>query len=122
MRGDQIATWLEGLKHGWESRDPAAISDLFSESAGYKHNPYLPAVHGRQQIRDYWRGELEKVTSVDVDWGAIIQDGQRVAVEYRATTRLGSNRTLDFGVLLLEFDNGLCTGLREYWMLREEAP
>ncbi len=111
--------WLEAMGTAWRRLDPIAVAQLFTEGAMYRPHPHRPPLHGRRAIAQYWADEFATIESAEVSWGEPIIDGRRMAVEYQATTSAEASQTLDSGVLLLQFEAGLCSELREYWMLQE---
>ena len=46
--------WLDDYKAAWESRDPSAAADLFTDDASYGEMPFDPPIVGREAIATYW--------------------------------------------------------------------
>lgn len=119
MRNKRVEVWLAAFKVGWEALSPQAIADLFSSHVAYQASPHQEPQHGVAAVQRHWVEELEEVDSATVEFAEPLVDDDRVAVEYETTIENWAGTRVDNGVLVLEFADGLCTSLREYWMITE---
>ena len=112
--------WLERYRRAWIERDADAASQLFTEDAIYREQPFQPPFVGRAAIREYWSTVTASQTSGELRYGKAIVDGNRLAVEWWANlTANGSPLTLAGEFLLLFNETGACRELREYWLLSQ---
>ena len=117
-----IATeWLDRLATAWRDRDPEAAANLFTSDATYRSYPFQAPLRGRAEITEYWASATSSQTGIDVNFGAPLVDGDRVAVEWWSVIDEGGRPTTDAGGLFLTFVDGRCSSLREYWNLADEA-
>jgi ketosteroid isomerase-like protein len=120
------ADWLERYRRAWIERDADAASQLFTEDATYREQPFQAPFVGRAAIRDYWSRVTASQTDVKLRYGRSIVDGHRVAVEWWANLQTNDGPlTLAGEFLLLFAESGQCRELREYWVLtpsRVEPP
>jgi uncharacterized protein (TIGR02246 family) len=113
-----VEGWLERYGRAWETRDPSAAAELFTEDGEYREQPFDEPMKGRSAIYRYWQEIPE--TQRDVAFGAeilaVLED--RAIVRWWSSyvkIRTGEPTRLD-GVFLLEFaPDGLCRSLREWW-------
>ena len=54
MTNEAFAAWVDGYVRAWESNDPAAIGELFTEDARYFTAPFREPWRGRSAIVDGW--------------------------------------------------------------------
>jgi ketosteroid isomerase-like protein len=54
MTREDVQAWLDRYVAAWETYDPAAIGDLFSEDAEYRYHPADAPVVGRTAIVRAW--------------------------------------------------------------------
>jgi uncharacterized protein (TIGR02246 family) len=112
--------WLERYRRAWIERDADAASQLFTEDALYREQPFQPAFAGRAAIRDYWSTVTASQTSVELRYGRAVVDGRRVAVEWWANLQTDGGPLTLAGEFLLSFaESGQCRELREYWLLTQ---
>ena len=121
MDGNSAQVWLNRLGQAWRDRNPQAAGELFAEHAVYRSDPFRPALVGRSAIVDYWAQATGSQSGIAVTFGSPLVQGNRVAVEWWSTMNEDGHPTTDAGGLFLLFENGLCTELREYWNLTEQA-
>lgn len=112
-----LEEWIEGYKLAWESRDPDAVTLLFTPEATYRDNIHEDPHRGHEGIHAYWQSVTAAQDEVSVRMGRPFADGKRVAVEFWTNMKVdGEDATLP-GCLLLDFDDAwLCRRLREYWV------
>lgn len=118
-----LATWLEGYKAAWETRDAEKAVALFTADATYQDEAFSSPHVGAQGIRDYWTkvtaGQRDvkfqyQVLSIKSNTGIAHWSAEFAVAEANPPTTIA----LD-GVFLLEFDGaGKCRSLREWWHLK----
>jgi hypothetical protein len=114
------ADWLERYRRAWIERDANAASQLFTEDATYREQPFEAPFVGRVAIRDYWARVTASQTSVELRYGQPVVDGRRLAVEWWANLQTGDGPVTLAGEFLLLFaESGECRELREYWVLAQ---
>jgi hypothetical protein len=115
-------SWLAAYGSAWETRDPRAAADLFSEDATYRETPFDEPARGRKAIADYWA----RVTSghEGVRFGQeilAVADDTGIArwwASFRSTSS-GEPGELD-GIFVIRMGaDGLCKEFREWWHYRE---
>jgi ketosteroid isomerase-like protein len=112
--------WLGRYRRAWIEKDAEAASQLFTEDASYREQPFQPAFVGRAAIRDYWARVTASQISVELRYGRSVVEGQRVAVEWWANLQTADGPLTLAGEFLLRFaDSGECEELREYWLLTQ---
>ena len=108
--------WLETFAKAWREGDYDLVADLFAEDAVYRSAPLREPYRGRTAIREYWRGATDAQQDLELQFGAPVVDGDRVAVEWWASLEDDEDEVTLPGCLILRFDDaGLCADLREYW-------
>jgi uncharacterized protein (TIGR02246 family) len=113
------ATWIERYAAAWRGRDAAAAASLFALDATYVSDPFGSGLHGREAIVEYWAQATANQEKLDLRMGAPIVDGDRAAVEWRASFRRAGAAVALAACLMLRFDaDGRCLELREYWRER----
>jgi ketosteroid isomerase-like protein len=116
--------WLDAYTHAWESYDPAAIGDLFTEDAEYRWHPWDAddkVARGRQAIVAAW---LDNRDAPGTYTGAyrplLVHDQTTVAVGVSRYYSDSSRRTLDtefHNLWIIDFDDsGRCKSFTEWFM------
>lgn len=114
------ADWLERYRRAWIERDADAASQLFTEDATYREQPFQSPFVGRAAIQNYWANVTASQTAVELRYGKSLVDGRRLAVEWWANLQAnGALITLAGEFLLLFAETGECRELREYWVLTQ---
>jgi uncharacterized protein (TIGR02246 family) len=115
-----IQNWVEAYRRAWETSDPPAAADLFTDDATYRSNIFDEPHVGRAGIEAYWAQATSTQRDIEVRMGRPIVDGDRVSVEFwTAMENDGADVTLP-GCLLLTFDqDGRCRSLHEYYTFAE---
>lgn len=114
-----VEDWLARYGRVWETMDPDAAVQLFTEDATYRETPFDEVMRGREAIRAYW-SEIPDYHR-DVSFGSevlAIQDDLAVARWWVSLTRVKTGvRSRTDGVFVLQFDqaSGRCRSLREWW-------
>lgn len=121
-----VEAWLSAYGRAWETMDPDAAVELFTEDATYVETPFDGVMRGRPAIHDYW-AEIPDYHK-DVSFGSevlVVQGELAVAHWWVSLFRVKTaERTRSDGLFLLEFDegSGLCRSLREWWHAGPESP
>jgi ketosteroid isomerase-like protein len=127
MTTDSVQDWLERYVRAWQTYDPDAIGDLFSDDAEYRYAPWGLPVRGRDAIVGSWlapdgdASERDQAGSYAASYVPWLVDGNRaVAVgtsEY-FTGPGGPVARRYHNVFLLEFDaEGRCRSFVEWYAL-----
>ena len=118
---EDVARWLDGYVRAWESNDPNAIGELFTEDAAYFTSPY-EVFRGRDAIVAAWLEVRDPPDSWVADYRpeAIVSD---VAVATGTSTYFVEGgdavRAEYSNVFLLRFDAHMrCCEYREWYMRR----
>jgi uncharacterized protein (TIGR02246 family) len=110
--------WLSAYKRAWETRDPEAAANLFTENATYHETPFEDPVRGREGIRDYWSDVTRYQTGIEFSYEILATtETGGIAHWHSAFTRLTSDSAVELdGVFLVKLDaDGRCTEFREWW-------
>lgn len=115
-------SWLQAYGRAWETRDPAAAADLFSEDATYRETPFDEPARGREAISEYWARVTAEQEGIRLGHEILmVADGTGIA-RWRASflrIRSGSPVELD-GIFVVRMDaRGRCEEFREWWHSRE---
>jgi len=122
--------WLDRYVAAWESYEPDAIVDLFSEDVVYRYHPYDEPIVGRDAVVASWLGEGEsddastrdEPGTYEASYSPIAVDGD-VVVAAGTSTYLdspgGSVDRVYENCYLMKFDGGgRCREFTEYYMKR----
>lgn len=118
MTEQELRTWLDAYGGAWETADPDAAMQLFTEDARYYETPFEEPLLGREGVRSYWA--LATGTQRDISFtyeilAALPRRGMAWWSAEFTRRATGEHIQLD-GVLVLDFtDDGLCRVLREWW-------
>jgi ketosteroid isomerase-like protein len=107
--------WARVWEAGWRAQDPSEIVALYSPDVLFLSSPFRP----HEPPREYIERVFAEERSADCEFGEPVVDGDRAAVEWRATTELvdGGSESLA-GVSLLRFDrDGAVVEQRDFWNL-----
>ncbi|TMI33781.1 nuclear transport factor 2 family protein [Candidatus Bathyarchaeota archaeon] len=114
-----VNRWIRSYTKAWLKKDAKAIASLFTEDATYHSHPFRPVTHGKKSILDYTLGALDVGQVYEVRFGKPVVEGSRAAVEYWTTMKEKVEDVTLAGCVMLHFaKNGLCRGLRDYWVLQ----
>lgn len=114
MSGADVQDWLDRYLTAWESNDPAAVGELFTDDATYAFHPYDDPVRGRDAIVAAWLATKDEPGS----WRAALEptmvDGDRAVIT--GTTWYADGITYaNLWVLRLAPD-GRCSDFVEWFM------
>jgi len=129
MTHDDVQAWLDRYVAAWESYDPAAIGDLFTDDAEYRYHPGDEPVVGRDSIVASWVAPQAPASGRD-DPGTYVAHYRPFAVDGSRAVAVGWTRywedashgveqsTFD-NCFLLEFDAArLCRSFTEFFRER----
>jgi ketosteroid isomerase-like protein len=111
-------SWLDAYKRAWETRDPEAAANLFTEGATYQETPFEDPVRGREGIRDYWSDVTRYQEGIEFSYEVLATTETDGIAHWRSGfTRLISNTAIELdGIFLVKLDaDGRCTEFREWW-------
>lgn len=123
---DQLSfrAWLDAYGRAWETRDPAAVVELFSEDATYQETPFSEPMRGRDAIRQYWVNSVENSQEqIRFESEILAIVGEVGIARWRASfVRVASGKGVRLdGIFLLTFNaEGVCLKLQEWWV-RQDA-
>lgn len=119
MEREAFEHWLDGYGRAWETRDPDAAVELFSEDALYEETPLSEPMRGRDAIHEYWSGVPHAQENVDFEHEIVTLTGNTGIALWRASydpLPSGGERVAIDGVLFASFDeHGRCSRFREWW-------
>ena len=113
----------------WETYDPVAIGDLFSEAAEYRFYPWAEGdevVRGRRAIVDSWLKDQDKPGTYTGSYRPLLVHGDTaIAVGVSRYYTDDSRRTLEReyqNLWIIEFDDaGKCRSYTEWYMRSKPA-
>jgi ketosteroid isomerase-like protein len=121
MEKDDVSKWLKAYVRAWESYQPDAIGDLFSEDATYIYHPFGKPVVGRDAIVASWLAEPDPAGTYEASYEPIAVDGD-VAVTngrsryYKDSSRTELTKQWD-NIFVIRFDkDGRCVSFREWYV------
>lgn len=114
-------SWLDRYTDAWQSLDPSAVGDLFTEDATYRYHPWDEPVRGREAIVADWTGDDRdapdswqadyRPLSVEGDLGVAVGESRYLTDDRSAIDKLYHN------VFVCRFDaDGRCADFTEYFM------
>jgi uncharacterized protein (TIGR02246 family) len=110
-----VQAWVEGYVRAWNSNDPAAIGDLFTEDAAYYTEPYSEPWRGRDVIVRRWLERKDEPGETEFRWHPLVVTAEVAVVQgtavYSHPPRVYSN----LWVLRLD-PEGRCAEFTEWWM------
>lgn len=116
--------WLDAYGRAWETYDPAAIGDLFSDDAEYRWHPWdsgAAIARGRRAIVEAWLDGRDKPGTYTGEWRPLLVRGDTViAVGVSRYYTDATHRTLDreyHNLWVIDFDGGgRCRSFTEWFM------
>lgn len=103
--------WAEAFERAWRAGDGEAAAALYAEDCVFRSAPFREL----EDARAYMRRVIGEDRASEVWFGQAVEDGDRAAIEYRATLADGSTIA---GCHLVRFGNdGLVAEARDYWHL-----
>lgn len=116
--------WLDAYARAWETYDPAAIGDLFSEDAEYRFYPWAEGddvARGRQAIVESWLKDKDKPGTYTGEYRPLLVHantaiGVGVSRYYTDASRSTLEREYH-NLWVMEFDDaGKCRSYTEWYM------
>jgi ketosteroid isomerase-like protein len=122
-----VTAWLKKYMDAWETYDPTAIGDLFTEDAEYRWHPFDEPEVGRDAIVTAWLNPGGTASSRDVpgtyagDLEPFVGNGNRAVAVGTCTYWTDATRSkvarIYYNNWLLEFaEDGKCCSFTEYYM------
>ena len=118
---ETAATWLRAYVRAWETYDPDAVADLFSDDASYSYFPFDEPIRGRLAIVASWLEGKDPAGTYEARYEPVAIDGNLAVAQGRSryfkdTSKTELVREYD-NVFLIEFDEGgRCRSFREWYM------
>ncbi len=122
MNRKTLEAWLDAYGQAWETRDPQAAADLFTEEATYRETPFDEPLQGREEISGYWSGVPRSQSDISFSYEILAITEEEGIAHWNANyTRLPTDAPVKLdGVFLVKLDaNGRCTEFREWWHKQE---
>jgi uncharacterized protein (TIGR02246 family) len=120
---ETVAAWLRAYARAWETYDPDAVADLFSEDATYLYHPFDEPIRGRLAIAASWIEDKDPAGTYDGRYEPVAIDGNLAVAHGRSRYFNDASKTelvreYD-NLFLIEFDDqGQCRFFREWYMGR----
>jgi ketosteroid isomerase-like protein len=116
-----VSRWLQEYVTAWETYDPQAIANLFSEHATYRYNPYdAEPVTGRDAIVANWLEYRDAPNTYKAEYHPIAVDGNTAVANGRSVYFEPDGKTLKRqydNIFVLRFDDqGRCAEFTEWFM------
>jgi hypothetical protein len=109
--------WLDAFGRAWESRNPQAAADLFTEDGTYQVTPFLELMRGKPAILEYWTNVAQTQQNIQFGCEILAITPEHGIAHWWASFVIippGLNTKLD-GIFLISLDeNGCCRSLREW--------
>ena len=118
---ETAATWLRAYVRAWETYDPDAVADLFSDDATYSYFPFDEPIRGRLAIVASWLEEKDPVGTYEARYEPVAIDGNLAVAQGRSRYFKDASKTelvreYD-NVFLIEFDDeDRCRSFREWYI------
>lgn len=123
MERAAVVDWLKAYVRAWETYEPGAIGDLFSDDATYSFHPYDELVVGREAIVESWLKDTDAPGTYEATYDPIAIDGDVAVVNgrsryFRDSSRNDLTKEWD-NIFVIEFDkDGRCRSFREWYVAR----
>jgi ketosteroid isomerase-like protein len=114
--------WLDAYGRAWETGDPAAAAELFTEDAVYHETPFDEPMRGRAEISDYWSDVPRFQDDVRFSSEVVATSEREGVAHWRADfLRLPARIPVRLdGILLARLGaEGRCAEFREWWHRQE---
>ena len=118
---ETAAGWLRAYVGAWETYDPDAVADLFSEDATYSYFPFDEPIRGRLAIVASWLEDKDPAGTYEARYEPVAIDGNLAVAQGRSryfkdASRTELEREYD-NVFLIDFDEAdRCRSFREWYM------
>jgi hypothetical protein len=123
MERAAVADWLKSYVRAWETYQPDAIGDLFSEAATYVYHPFDEPIVGRDAIVASWLADPDAPGTYEGSYEPIAIDGNVAVANGRSRYFKDSSRSELIkqwdNIFVIEFDkDGRCRSFREWYVPR----
>jgi hypothetical protein len=118
---ERVTAWLAAYVRAWETYDPNAIGDLFTEDATYSYHPFEEPIRGRIAIVASWLEGKDTPGTYEGSYEPIAMDGELAVANGRSryftdASKAQLAREYD-NIFLVQFDgDGRCRAFREWYM------
>ncbi|AGL20625.1 SgcJ/EcaC family oxidoreductase [Actinoplanes sp. N902-109] len=118
---DAVTAWVGNYRAAWESNDPAAIGNLFTEDAAYFTEPYAKPWLGRDTIAAQWLKRKDTPATTTFQWHPVLVTEELAIVE-ATTTYTAPEPAIYHNLWLLRLDgSGQARQFTEWWMAEPAA-
>ena len=117
MNGKTLKIWLDAYGRAWETRDPEAAADLFTEDASYQETPFTEPERGRRAIREYWLNATQDQDDIQFGYEILsVTDDRGIARWWVSFTVAAQTQIqLDGIFLVVMAEDNRCKEFREWW-------
>lgn len=116
-------SWLDAYGRAWESRDPRAAAELFTEDGTYQVTPFLGPMRGRRAIFEYWEHVARTEEEIRFGYEILAVTTEVGIARWWATFVIvppGLQTKLD-GIFLISLDvDRRCISLQEWWHKQQD--
>jgi hypothetical protein len=120
-----VNEWLSHYIEAWNSYDPQAIGDLFSEAAEYYYGPYRTPVQGKEAIVANWLKNRDEPGTYKAHYECLATNGNLAVANGRSTYFEADGttpRTEYDNIFAINFDDqGRCTRFVEWFMEKPKS-
>lgn len=113
-----VTEWLDAYGKAWETRDPDAAAELFTDDALYQWGPFGRRLRGRLMIREAWADAVEQQDKVEFGYEVLTASNRGGLVRWWCAMDEPASgvRTQLEGIFRLAFDEqGLCKSFEEWF-------
>ena len=125
MNHDSFKSWLDAYGHAWESGDPRAAAEIFTNDATYQEVPFDEPMRGREAIAEYWSKNVSEQDQVRFGYEilATTQD-KGIARWWSSFIDIPSKARVKLdGIFVLSLDSeNRCDVFQEWWHATGEQP
>ncbi len=120
---ETVAAWLASYVRAWETYDPDAIGDLFTDNATYAYHPFEEPVGGRLAIVASWLENKDSPGTYEGPYEPVVIEGDLGVANGRSRyfkdpSKAELVREYDNLFLIRFDDDGRCRSIREWYMGR----
>ena len=118
---ETFGSWLDAYGRAWETGDPEAAAELFTDDAAYHETPFDEPMRGRAEISEYWSDVPRFQEDIRFSY-EVLAASEGIAHWSADFLRLPARTPVRLdGILLAKLDaGGRCTEFREWWHRLEE--
>jgi len=119
VEAKRVAEWLSAYQEAWQSYDPGAIGDLFSEDVAYRYHPYDEPIRGRGAVVASWLEDRDAEGTYEGVYEPLVVAGDKAIATGTSTYRDGDDVRIYDNCFILRFDDeGRCAEFTEWYMRR----